>query len=85
MGFDVETKDGHRVYWPEKRAVSVERSVKFNFDPDEVVVGALPLEGECGGDDEHLNEVPKVLEIPVSEAAEPEPEPAMESGRGKCI
>ena len=46
MGFDEESRDGHRVYWPEKRKVSVERNVKFNFEPDEVVVGDLPLEGE---------------------------------------
>ena len=31
MGFDAETKDSHRVYWPERRMVTVERSVKFNF------------------------------------------------------
>src|ERR1700679_873998 len=46
MRFDAETKDGHRIYWPEKKAVSIERSVKFNFEPDDVVVGVLPLEGE---------------------------------------
>jgi hypothetical protein len=46
MGFDAETKDGHRIYWPERRTVTVERSVKFNFEPEEVVVGVLPLEGE---------------------------------------
>ena len=53
MGFDEETKDGHRVYWPEKRTVSVERSVKFNVD-DEVVVGVLPLEGEKATGDEEV-------------------------------
>ena len=82
MGFDVETKDGHRVYWPEKRAVSVERSVKFNFEPDEVIVGALPLEGECAGDDNDECKVPD--EIPVPET-KTKPEPAVKSGRGKCI
>jgi hypothetical protein len=46
MGFDAETKDGHRIYWPDKRRVSVERSVKFNVDDDEVIVEMLPLEGE---------------------------------------
>jgi hypothetical protein len=46
MGFDEQTKDGHRVYWPEKRKVSVERNVKFNFETEEVIVGDLPLEGE---------------------------------------
>jgi transposase InsO family protein len=46
MGLDEETGDGHRIYWPEKRTITVERSVKFNFDAVEVVVGELPLEGE---------------------------------------
>jgi hypothetical protein len=45
MGLDEETSDGHRIYWPERRTITVERSVKFNFD-NEVVVGVLPLEGE---------------------------------------
>ena len=31
MGFDSETRDGYRVYWPERRMVTVERSVKFKF------------------------------------------------------
>ena len=51
MGFDAETRDGHRIYWPEKRKVSVERSVKFNFKPDEVIVESLPLEGEKCNDE----------------------------------
>ena len=46
MGFDEDTRDGHRIYWPEKRKVSVERNIKFNFDAEEVVVGSLLLEGE---------------------------------------
>ena len=45
MGLDEETSDGHHVYWPERRTITVERSVKFNFK-EEVVVGVLPLEGE---------------------------------------
>ena len=48
MGFDAETKEGHRIYWPEKRMVTVERNVKFNFEPEEVVVEVLPLEGGRG-------------------------------------
>ena len=51
MGFDLETKDGHRVYWQEKRRISVERSVKFNVEADEVVAGELSLEGENTVDD----------------------------------
>ena len=49
MGFDPDTKDGHRVFWPEKRSVSVERSIKFNFS-DEAVVRLLPIEGETPTD-----------------------------------
>jgi hypothetical protein len=51
MGFDAETRDGHRIYWPERRTVSVERSVKFNFEPDDVVVGMLRLRGERVNDE----------------------------------
>ena len=29
MGFDDETRDGHHIYWPERRMVTVERSVKL--------------------------------------------------------
>jgi hypothetical protein len=84
MGFDAKTKDGHRVYWPERRTVSVERSVKFNFEPDEVVVGALPLEGECGND-EHQNAIDPEAPDVVVETPVPEAEPAVEGGRGKRI
>src|ERR1700678_4421452 len=45
MGFDEETGDGHRVYWAEKRSITIERSVKFNFK-EEIIVGQLLLEGE---------------------------------------
>ena len=56
MGFDEETKDGNRVYWPEKRKVRVERNVKFNVEAEEVVVGSLPLEGEIQ-DNERLTTI----------------------------
>ena len=46
MGFDVKTRDGHRVYWLGRRTVSVEQSVRFNFEAEEVVVRLLLLEGE---------------------------------------
>lgn len=46
VGFDAKNKDGHRIYWPDRKTVTVERSVRFNFEPEEVVVGVLPLEGE---------------------------------------
>ena len=62
MGYDVETKDGHRVYWPERRVVSVERSVKFNID-EEVVVGTLPLEGENTTPNKEIKEVERLTTI----------------------
>jgi hypothetical protein len=46
VGFDPDTKDGNRIYWPEKRSITVERSVKFNFS-EEVVMRLSPVvEGE---------------------------------------
>ena len=82
MGFDAETKDGHRIYWPERRTVTVERSVRFNFEPEEVVVEVLPLEGE-GKVDERLttiesekHDVNNETQAPVAETIE---------GRGKRI
>ena len=50
MGFDTDTKDGHQIYWPEKRMVTVEWSIKSNFESEEVTVRVLPLEGECKRD-----------------------------------
>lgn len=35
----------HRVYWAEKCSVTVERSVKFNIEEDDIPV-PVPLEGE---------------------------------------
>jgi transposase InsO family protein len=84
VGFDPDTKDGHRIYWPEKRSVSVERSVKFNFT-EEVVVRIPSLEGEIGDKSSDAVEGPgdgnsKVVE-PQRVIEPPEPE----GGRGKRI
>ena len=76
MGFDPDTKDGHRVFWPEKRSVSVERSVKFNFS-DEAVVRLLPIEGETPTDATN----PTVTPQKPTNTAEIDPEPV--EGRGK--
>lgn len=89
MGFDVETKEGHRIYWPEKRKISVERSVKFNVE-DEVVVGVLPLEGEkAPGNDEveRLTNDPEKrnVNIETSDAENPTDAPESNEGRGKRI
>ena len=45
MGFDAKTKDRHHIYWLEKRSVTVERSIKFNFE-DEIEIPILLLEKE---------------------------------------
>ena len=81
LGFDPDTKDGHRIYWPERRSVSIERSVRFNFD-DETIVQVLPLEGEVG------NNEPNTLTNNISN--EPTEEhvvdtPEAVEGRGKRI
>jgi hypothetical protein len=67
VGYDSESK-GYRIYWPEKRTVSVERNVVFNPDDllvDETVVvpGDVLAEGERdkviqndSGDNEAKNE-----------------------------
>ena len=82
MGFDPDTKDGHRIYWPEKRSVSVERSVRFNFN-EETIVRILPFEGETTGEPEESNNS-NVKDSNVSqEPVAPEPEPV--EGRGKGI
>ena len=87
MGFDTETKDGHRIYWPEKRAVSVERSVKFNFKPEEVV--GVPLEGENKqNNSQHLTPIAKPeLHNPITEDIPVNvPEAPVETeGRGRQI
>ncbi|KAJ3489198.1 hypothetical protein NLJ89_g11551 [Agrocybe chaxingu] len=51
VGFDQDSTHAHRIYFPEKRLVSIERNVKFSFD--EVLIPAtvdVPLEGESNGE-----------------------------------
>jgi hypothetical protein len=87
MGFDAETKDGHRIYWPEKRMVSVERSVKFNFPPEEVIIGILPLEGERNDNERLMAIEPERREVITepSDVEETQVIPEVEEGRGKHI
>ena len=90
MGFDAETRDGHRIYWPERRVVSIERSVKFNFKPNDVVVGVLllqgvlPLEGE-ETDNERLTTIESEKQLVVIETPDVEVDDPITQGRGKCI
>jgi len=95
MGFDGETRDGHHIYWPERRMVTVERSVKFNFDDNEVNVGVLLLEGESRNVEQQPNitqPIPETAKTPIEapdakNIAEPDivkpTEPT--EGRGRCI
>jgi len=56
VGFDEESA-AHRVYWPEKRSVTVERSVRFVDDEEVVVRGVtVPFEGEIPGFDKLDND-----------------------------
>jgi hypothetical protein len=75
VGFDEESKT-HRVYWEGKRSITVERSVKFNFE--EELTEGVPLEGEwdvAEEDDEQSSSrsYPKatVEEIPDDDAPIP--------------
>ena len=94
MGFDTETKDGHRIYWPERRLVSVERSVKFNVESEEVIVGVLPLEGEeaaADSDDEGVERLTTMesqkrnVDIVTSDAENPPVPDDNTEGRGKRV
>lgn len=44
MGFDEES-NVHRVYWPDRRMITVERSVKFD-DNHVLIPSAVPFKGE---------------------------------------
>jgi hypothetical protein len=63
IGFD-EISNGHRIYWPEKRSVTVERSVKFvNGD---AILPPIPVAKQIQGEKENMNPQ-RVPEITKSE------------------
>ena len=63
IGFD-EISNGHRVYWPEKRSVTVEHSIKFvNGD---VVLPPIPAAQLIQGEKESMN-LQHIPEITKSE------------------
>ena len=70
MGFDEETGDGHRVYQAEKRSITVERSVRFNFE-EEVVVGQLPLKGENSTSEPKTSQTAPIKTTTIDEVVEP--------------
>jgi transposase InsO family protein len=52
VGYDNESTHAHRIYWPGRRTISVERNVKF--DENDVLIPSIddmPLEGEIGPED----------------------------------
>ena len=69
MGFDEETGDGHRIYWAEKRSITVERSVKFNFE-EEIIVGQLPLEGENSSSKLKTSQIMPIKSATIEEVVE---------------
>jgi hypothetical protein len=56
VGFD-KMSNGHHIYRPGKRSVSIEWSVKFNMDADIFLPNSVPLEGE---------QVPKVPKVTIN-------------------
>ena len=77
MGWD-EPSDAHRIYWPDRCIVTVERSVRFNIVDTDVVV---PLEGEkdIGTRKTHPNKDERAptpsLQPPSLPSADPNPNP----------
>jgi len=62
VGFDADSTHAHRIYWPGKRTVSVERNIKF--DKTEVYIPSLdtPLEGENDSDSDDQESVKRLVE-----------------------
>src|SRR5271168_1899707 len=65
VGFDEESTHAHRIYWPDRRIVSIERNIKFddNFVLIPTVVDT-PLEGE--NSEEGQEEVPTEDNQPIN-------------------
>ena len=73
VGFDADSTHAHRIYWPGKRTVSVERNIKF--DETEVYIPSLdtPLEGENDSDSDDQESVKR----PVETTSEPVDTPTL--------
>ena len=72
VGYDQQSK-GHRIYWPERRTVSIERNVRIEPDDDTVVTVHAQAEGEHSPEGGLGAPAP-----PPSPAAQP-PNPASQS------
>lgn len=91
VGFDNESTHGHRIYWPDRRTVSVERDVKF--DDSYVMIPSaddVPLEGEISDNnrpvvkEENLpstSPAPSRSPSPTPPPRSPSPEEPRRSGR----
>lgn len=87
VGYDNESKN-YRVYWPEKRSVTIEREVRFN--PDEIPIpdDKLGNEGEWptySNENSATNPlIPPAVEPPVVAQPQPPNEP-LEAPRPRNI
>ena len=63
IGFD-EVSNGHRIYWPKRKTVTVERSIKFNNDNVIFLSNAtaMPIQGENEQSNYETTENPKNLQ-----------------------
>ncbi len=95
VGFDDESK-AHRIYWENKRTVTIERNVKFLPEDVDIVVEVVALEGENAKLDERdegeADNQPMPLQratvedVPDCDAPEVLPEEEdVEGGRGKRV
>ena len=85
VGFDEESS-GHRIYSPEKRTVSVQRSIKF--DPGEMDVYLprhVPLEGEKVKEKVEQSIVPPSIDQPIDPLGENFEQLPSSEGRSKRI
>jgi len=64
VGFDVDSTHAHRIYWPEKQTVSVERNIKFNETEVYIPSSDTPLEGENDSDSDNQESVNRPVETP---------------------
>lgn len=75
VGFDEES-NAHRIYWPDKGTIGIERSVNFRLEDEEMV--KVPLEGEWDFDDRPTS---PTHGKPESEQSAEDPTPAVPVAR----
>ena len=65
VGYDSESK-GYRIYWPEKRSITVERNMVFNHDdvPSSDDMAIIPGVAQSKGEND------KVIQLPANNAAD---------------